>query len=83
VEIVPQTEERGVSVSGSELSYLRDVIIWIVFKNGLRPIALPAGVPETSMGSCPIGRDSGQRGRTTQVGVVLDLRSGFRRDPVA
>ena len=69
-------------MGGSE-SYSSRHHIWIGFKNGLRPIEIPAGVPETSMGSCPVGRDSGQRGRTTQIGVVLDLRSGFRRYPVA
>ena len=43
-----------------------------------------AGVPETTMGSCPVGAGFRSKGQDrSDRGVVLDLRSGFRRDPVA
>jgi len=57
VESVPQTTVREVSVAGPK----RDC--WIGFKNGLSPSALLAGVPETSMGSCPVGAGFRSKGQ--------------------
>jgi len=68
VEIVSQTEERGVSIRRFRNDRLEEGHGRIGFKNGYCLVEPQAGVPETTMGSCPVGRDSGQRGRTAPIG---------------
>ncbi len=42
-----------------------------------------AGVPETTMGILSYRAGLRSKGQDRSDGAVLDLRSGFRRDPVA